>query len=425
MDMKLKMEIKLTKQKILIYCGSGYVFDEIYGPIIESFRGQAAIHLLMADFYLAPRNMDSLERLKTEGKISDYQIVQPYPRNKSAYESHRNIRDILHSLDHRRYDLLLLGSDFYVFDRYLITFARSKGATVVILSTGTMWRVLREHTEGKNHNVKGILRKLFDFGTSWYGAFDSFINYYLFPFIFSGRIFPRNIYDRFAFASNRADSVICFDPLEKEALRKVIPAMKNIFLAKHPASGLCKCGAASQNRAGKKILAAFAGNLAGEPRTDRFNRWVDIIKRALKLIDAGEVHLRLHPRTSNNLTWPHRLLQELQRSGFKVEIIKPLEKSLVDSVCEYEGVIGAPSGSLRVARAVCDRIFVVGVPNNSDGGLDDQKWILGNGEGIRWLEGNEDLGPEHLKAGRKKQNDRLAVTDLLKARLSKLSEAVN
>ena len=69
----------------------------------------------------------------------------------------------------------------------------------------------------------------------------------------------------------------------------------------------------------------------------------------------------------------NKIVLRLENLGYKSKLIDPLEFSLVDTISNYAGIIGAPSGSLIIARELSNQIFVTCLPNCSSGGPDD--WI--------------------------------------------------
>ena len=423
-----------SQQRILMFCGNGYLFSEVFEPIIKDMREEYVIDILLGDYYLTDYTLNSVRQLFSTKKIASYRFIHLNKKHESAFVHHKKMWSIVQSVRQKKFDLLLTGGDFSYFDRYLINLARSVGAIVVVLQTGSIWRILEEYRKMTNRDrgsqsrpsyrksmfhkmwldmLKPFLRKIKWGIKGWGRKLSSFRDYCLFPLIFTKHIFLKNRYDKFAFTSGRANAVICYDTLEIEALERVIPKVKNLYLAKHPLEGLCRCAENLSSASKAKLLVAFAGNLSTELEGYKFKRWINAIKRAIELAGIKEIHLRFHPRTSKNLAWPHKLTEEISKSGCEVKIIDALKVSLSDIICDYVGIIGASSGSLRVARAVCKKIFVVGLPNCSDGGPDDKEWILGNAEGINWIRENEELEMKHFSISSIKIPDRPSVPDIL------------
>src|SRR4029078_2565596 len=71
--------------------------------------------------------------------------------------------------------------------------------------------------------------------------------------------------------------------------------------------------------------------------------------------------------------------------------------SLMESVGQYVGVLGAYSGALRVARAASSRIFVIGLLHAGEPSAIEEPWVLGNAEGIRWIDEHRSIEAEDLQ----------------------------
>jgi hypothetical protein len=411
--------------KVLVYCGGGYIFDEIYRPLIERHNRDWEYVVVLADYYLADVTVETVERLVQEKRVVEYHIVRLPDGSIANCDYHKEFARLVAELSRHCFGLVLLDSDYYLPDRYLLKFAKVQGALAVVLYTSTIWRIVevfrkREGKETvpsptprslggnpltrfakKNERLYAFLSALRRGGRpSWIwrsvrSRLWCLFHHYLYPLLFFRNVFPRNKYDHYAFTSGRADAVIGYDHLEVEALRSIVPAVRDVHLAPHPSTGLCRCSAVT--RARRRLLIVFNGKLGDELQGQKFDRWVRTIKRGITLAGVDEVHLRFHPRTSEQLEWPRRLTEAVGGTGCEVVISDPMKESIPQIACNYVGVIGGPSGSLKVARASCDQMFVVGLPNCGDGTADDQEWTLGTGEGIVWIGEGEELEARHLE----------------------------
>jgi len=421
-DRKIDLD---KKHRILIFCGSGYGFNEFFAPVIEEISQDCAIDLLLGDYYLTDYTLNLVKRLHSESKLSSYRVINPSGRFRSAFERYRTMHSITQSLKAERFDILLLGTDFVLFERYLIDLARSKGALVAILQIGQLIYVLEEYRkltglpiQKKDNSSRNIIRSLRKRAgiikrkveKCWRVVKDQ----YLLPLIFMGRYFSYSPYDRFTFTSGRADLVLCYDPLEIEALKKVIPPVKNVYCVKHPVTGYCKCKTKINQGNRKKLLVTFSGCIDNELAKDKFFRWEEAIKHIVNLTAIDEVHLRFHPRTSPNLNWPRAMLEAVKRLKCEVKVIDALKVSLIDTVCDYVGMLGAPSGALRAARAVCPGIFVTALADCGDPSPWEQEWSLGSAEGINWIRNEEQIQLKHLKVPEIDINNKPSASDILR-----------
>ena len=124
------------------------------------------------------------------------------------------------------------------------------------------------------------------------------------------------------------------------------------------------------------------------------------------------------------LKWPDKLLYDLvQIPGVSVKRINSRETPLADSICDYAGIIGSPSAALVVARAVCDKIFVVAIPDCGRRDLDDQAWSFGYTEGVVVLREGERLQTKHLVVPDKNCDKRTRVDVVLQELLLQRKEA--
>jgi len=414
------------RPRVVLFCGTGYVFDEFFRSLISEKGREWEIVVLFADFYLSQTVRSAVDEFTSRGLISEYLIVPGLQDGNSALKYHKAISSLLKTMESKKCDLLLLGTETYPVDRYLLHYARSKKILSVLITTSTVWRTLlaARPINGKRDLWKGakrLLRKVLqNLKISGY----VFKNFYFYPLFFKQTVFVRNKYDDLVFSAGRSDAVICFYDKEAEAVRKVVRGNGNIHLAKHPAFGLCHCRQIDPAIKKNKILVSFNGNLAHELEGGSFGKWVSTISRAVQLFGATDVVLRFHPRTSKLMTWPQRIKEALRDQGIAVRTSDPQKESIPSIICGFAGIIGGPSGSLRVSRAVCKNVFVVGLPNCSGGGMDDQDWTLGGAEGINWIKEGEELERRHLAIVPATIDDRPSVVQVLDMLLKKENQDV-
>ncbi|MCF7907788.1 MAG: hypothetical protein K9L86_02795 [Candidatus Omnitrophica bacterium] len=424
-------------KRILMFCGNGYTFDEAFGPIIEEIGKSFKVDLLMGSYYFTDRVLNSVKRLHSKGRIDTYKIIHAHRRKQSNFGYHKEIKLIMESIKDKDFSLLLSGGDFDIFNRYLISVARAKGANIAIIQGCQLVHLLakyrkmnrlnlsrNDYCKQKKNDING--RKYrglrYQLGMIKHGALRSLkvINsHYITPFLVSGKFFVPSRYDKFNFTSGRADIVMCYDSLEITALKSMIPKVKNIHLVKHPVHGQCKCKGSLNIELGRKLLVVFSGNIGSELEKYKFERWVGVIKKAIDLENIAEIHLRFHPRTSSALHWPRKMAKSIKDLGCEVKIIDALKTSLVETVCNYVGILGAPSGALRAARAVCPRVFVTALPDCGDPEPFEQEWCLGKAEGINWIKKDEELEPKNLEISEFNMDNRLSVADILCKTLEK------
>ncbi len=410
----------------VLYGSNGYVFEEIFRPLIENLRRDHAVIFLQATYYLNRRTTGALEELRRSGALEEIEIFDPYrSRGEDPLGYHRRLRRLADRVCTDSTRLLVVDSECTVWTKTLISRARCfPRVRVVTLQCGTLWRLLAAYRKAEGidepppygdwrrkpgrprpplrRRVRNrILREVRSRSAVW-------LDHGLWPLLLSGAPLPVTPFDRFMFTVGLADTVLCFDPMEERAVRTLVPHVWDLHVVAHPAQGACRCGGRKRDR---RLLVVFGGMLAEEPDEDRLARWTDVIRQTMRHGRLGAVDIRLHPRTRPEMLWPRRMAEALGRDGLRVRLM-PLEApSLVETACDYTGVLGGPSGGLRVAAAVCPHLFVLGLPNSSDGTPDDQDWILGEASGVRWIRDGrvrtEDLRPVGLAAqgGRPRPED--------------------
>lgn len=402
-----------ARAAVLIFCGNGYGFSEIFKPIITRLAVRADVDLILSDYYLAEHTRTAVDALQKQGALRTWRVVHAFGENQSRWHHHRTLAVLARAFFQTRYALLITGSDFHPIDRYLINEARAHGTKTVALQTGVLTQTLQAYRAqqgfeqscpspahmrraqdliNKNSRcistlLRAVVRAVIRRSALRLKIIQrSLLHHYVLPLLNARTFFLPSPYDRFGFIAGRTDAVIVYDPIERTALQTVVPTVKNVFLAHHPSSGLCQC--AALGKGGLKthhLLVLFGGPVFVEMIQEKFARWVFILARACALQNFEEVHLRFHPRTDPTLQWPHRMADAVRATGATVRVIDALKESLPDSICRYDGVIGLPSGSLRVARAVCPHAFVIGLPDCGEIDESTGSWILGAAEGIRMI----------------------------------------
>jgi len=433
---KTKIFLKDSPQ-ILMFCGNGYSFGEYFKPIIEDLIGDYRIKFLQADYHMTALTIKSLEDFSKREKFS-YQIVHALNRQDSRFNYHREISRLIENLSKESFNSLIVNTDFNLIDRYLISFAKSKRIKVVVIHANVMHsQVLRSYRKNMGirdqrplpQEFKGKISKLRDSQNKIGFIFSyifkrvvsfpqkislhwrKFMNYYLWPGFFSRIIFPENKYDRFHFTCGRADRVICYDPMEVEALKTAVPTVRNVYLARHPSSFYRRT---LSEGAPKKLLVLLTSYLTELP-PEQFHFWIESIKRIVKKVDLDQIDLRFHPRTDKKLTWPKKLIETISNLGVKLEIVDNDKDPLAESAANYVGVVGTVSGSIRTARTSC-KGFVIGLLKAGGDSLSllDQDWMLGASEGISWVETAEEIQDKHLKPFSPSEIDRPTVAEVIK-----------
>jgi hypothetical protein len=437
--------------------GNGYQISELVYEKLQKNRLNSslkdAISSIKNKFFSSKhefiKNL-SADLTSDEFKLNAKKIVKL--SKKTHLKTHIAIRKIINKLDNQSFDLIILNYDNNLMNRFLLDLAKTRKIFSVNLCPYSMSQVIQfflnsdanltkkyspilpvnkpiyfDATKEKNgeslrenwrKTLKkySILRKLNQLVNEIRVFRKDFFREYLYEVLLNKKVFYSGKLVRICFASGLSDFTVCYDPLEIEALKFTVPAVQNIQLLQHPSSGLCRCdGRKSSNR----LLVLFSNHLDSELSGEKFHRWTNAINQIVRIAKTTEIHLRLHPRTSSGLNWPKKLKESCQLPGGQIKIMQGLRTPINESICDYSGVLGTPSASLRVARVSCPHMFVLGMTNCGDGAhgnheyMVSQKWSLGFGEGIEFVSENGPIMESQIKIPTLAYRQRKTVSEFL------------
>jgi len=416
---------RAARPRLLLAWGNPYTFDGSLVPLVPRLAGAYEVHVLMVDFHLTPRVTEQLRRWQAEGVITGFAIVPEY---QDTWRLHRFMALEVRRLRRRNFDVLLTGSVMQVWERYLLACALPPQALRVCL-LGNMARLLthealvRDLLGGKTPDaalaalapppaepppapsVRRALRRIADTpGLAGRARLlwryvelvaqrirarllpdvnnHDFLDRYLLPALLVGRTFPFGKFDSLTqLGTDQFDAAVFVDPLEARAYAALL-GTPNTFVTEHPARGNCRCAQLGTER--HAILSPLSGLMGSNALPDEL---LDLYRRdlgaALHASGAREVHLRLHPRETGQ--WPQQLAEYLRANGVAARIVDA-SRPVREVICEYTGVVGSVSASLRDARGSCDYAFVACMVAPSKPQFANPKFIFGAGEGIAWIE---------------------------------------
>src|SRR3989338_4318640 len=105
------------RPRILIFCGNGYILNEVYLPVVNELSVECSFDVLVADYYLASHAKSLLERLSSTKKIDSFRIIQPFEQRGSMFSYHKRMQLTAQLFLWEGVGLLLLGTDCDIFDR--------------------------------------------------------------------------------------------------------------------------------------------------------------------------------------------------------------------------------------------------------------------------------------------------------------------
>lgn len=424
---------RLNEKKLLISWNNPYVFNEGIVPLIPILAERFQIYIILSDFFMPRALIKLLETWKNEGEIVGYLITPHLDETLKLLLFLKSKKEILQSYN---FNIYLSGSMMQVFDRFLLDLVLPKHCIRICFWLGTTYLMEKEllvgHLlEGNNTNIsmptplitqsagktsnntmyqkliklkkeKGVInviqmilnrliaiirKKVI---SSFINKIDYYANRIIVPGILVGKIFRLDKYDQLTqLGTDKFDVAIFCDEIEARA-HAVLYKNPNIFIAKHPAEGSCRC---HKNKINKSAilspLSGFVGaNYISEENLFLFYR---DLKTVLENTGATSVHLRLHPRETG--TWPYQLRDYLYNKKIEAVIVKA-DRPVREIMCDYIGMAGFASNSMRDARAACNYAFIIGFVKVSKARYANPKFVYGKSEGIDWIEEDGTCNPD-------------------------------
>ena len=167
-----------------------------------------------------------------------------------------------------------------------------------------------------------------------------------------------------------------------------------MILAQHPIFEYCKNN--------KKINNSTLLILVSGPMThsrffiNKIQKWISAIQIVMKLKNPSQIHLRLHPRESKNIIMQFE--NALLLNNINYTILDSNKVSIVDNICDYMGVIGSPSTSLKVFRWATKDTFVLCLDDVTLPGFDGSFLSIGDSTGIKCIDENTFIDLEMLES---------------------------
>jgi hypothetical protein len=425
-----------VKPELLLAWGNTYNFDGLIVPLVPKLARAYRVFVMLVDHLLAPRITAQLERWKDDGTISGYSIA---PDFQDTWRLHLFMAIQVRRLRRRNFRFFVSLTMMQVWERYLLACALPPEAvrlcffpqTTNLLNNEEMMRRLLDGKRQEPIETHGpppskpapplsarrALRRLadapglavrLDLLTRYVRAicdripfpripfprlptanYLQFLNRNLLPALLVGKTFPLGEHDWFTqIGTDQFDAVAFLDPLEARA-HAALFGNPNMFVVEHPALGNCRCGTTSAER--RAILSPLSGLMGRDSiPLETLEVYRRDLTTALRETGANEIHLRLHPNETGN--WPRQLAEFLNKSGVPARIVDAT-LPIREMICDYAGMVGFASGTLRDARGSCDYAFLVGMVAASKTMFPNPKLLLGESEGVDWIEEDGTFAP--------------------------------
>jgi hypothetical protein len=426
------------KPKLLIAWGGGYLFDEVISPLIPLIARDFSVVIMMGDFCSPPRVYEQLSVWQDEGVIVRAYTV---PSPEKGYSHYAYMRSHKKELQDCGFDMCLLSMETTIFERYLFECVLPSSCKKVCISTMVTYLFEREAMvrgllgesdgdksgqqaggDGKRFIAKlfskspwqlcqALIRRLITKKQMASKKVYYIYSRFLLPWLLERRTFPMSETDHLTqLSSGRSDAIIFVDALEVEVHKKLYPNTL-VLEARYPTSGSCRCSGVDTSK--DIVLSPLSGFVGHDKIAEEY---LALYYRDLKTVQehsgARAFHLRLHPRETGD--WPNQLQRYLAERGIVAEIV-PCDKPLRAVTCDYMGVAGFTSNSLRDAEACCNHAFVVGFVGVSKSRYHNPKFVYGEAVGIRWIEEDGNFEPDIFTARERSssKNDAMDVPSLL------------
>jgi len=408
------------KKKLLISWGNPYIFYEVILPLIPKLSEKFSVSLILGSSFLPEKLRQALDELASKKMIDNLWVL---PDHREILKHHLFIKKHLPVWHRHSFNLFLSISGIEIIDRYLIECVLDKACQRVCFWTALGYLLQNEkiarkllgetktaHKPGKISEQK-LFNKIKKRGLSWFlrtGSFyvkslpakfakDFRYNYLdrvILPFLMVKKAFPLNFREKLVRVSaNKIDALVFCDELEAKAFAAFYPGIQTI-VAQYPTQGSCRCNGSRLQK--PAVLVPLTTGISGADQlsADLLTVIYRDIRTVLRETGADTVHLRLHPRESAG--WPKHLADYLKSKGIKAECVSSREP-IKDIICDYAGMTGFASSSLKDARAACDNAIVVGFSAISKKFTSDPKLWFGRSEGIGWIEEDGSFDPEIFK----------------------------
>lgn len=432
------------KKRLLISWGNPYIFYESIIILIPELAKNFSISIILTNTVIPKETFKLLETMKVEKLIERYWIL---PKQKYMFSYHLFIRSRLKIWKAYNYDLFLSTSGILIVEQYLLNCALPIHCVHVCFWAITSYilrnrDLVRKLSKDKNFeqflisekieqsrqydffykflrkikktgSLSVILKIIFQRTKAYINSiFIKKIREYadriLLPMLLVKKTFPLSENDRLSqIAIDKTDVFIFCEQLEAEMFTALFKKT-NLYLAKYPTQGRCRCSGMRHNK--NTVLVPLSVDLGEEE--DFLNFFYRDIKIVLSESGAKTVHLRLHPRTDVFRRWPYQLLEYLRGKGIDAHIVDS-QRPIREIMCDYLGMAGCISNSLRDGRASCDYAFIIGFVSVSKKLTQNPKLLFSSLEGISWIEEDGSYDPAVFKRYKYSPAERKSIDEIL------------
>lgn len=385
------------KKKILIYSGNTYNFEEYLLGIIKKLLDSSSkveITLIQNSFFIeSSKNLYKILYELNKNKNFNYKIYKIYNFKKNLAQ-HYYYTKILENIFIKRFDLLITGTDSYLFDKYLLFYSKKKKLKTILIHSNTLDRYLLK----KNIKLFGKLNITNKFNLNYkkkknilklFSIFPNLINkilikinilveFKILPKIFFNTIFKLNYFDNYIIPSGHTDCVILLDQIDYIVTKNLINN-KNIFYVNHPIKYI------RNFKIEKNTILIALNNYTKKDFNEDVNKWIININSLLKKHKIKKIKIKFHPRTNMKLKWIRHFLSLLPQNK-EVKIFNNNKHSFFETF-NSEIIMAPCTGALRSVANMFGEKSIYCLLNSAgyeDGG--DYEFFLGYNPKISFLD---------------------------------------
>ncbi len=392
------------KKKLLIAIGNAYTFHSIFVPFIQDNNKIFSFTVLVINLYMPKRLLNLLTKWKESGVIDNYYLI-PYAENTRPLELirlHCLMKKVSNIILRKEFDLCVIGSSIYTWERYLTDCALNSSTPIVgiwLTCFGIIGNLSIEdgglsekkaeayindllnekmHIRNKDllietnnvtlyEKVIIVLKLAKRTLVHIYIKYLSFLDRVFLPFLLVRKIFCAGKLDEVTwFGTDRFDVVITFQRVPEIFFRSMYKDAK-VIRVKHLLSDNCRCSGEASSKA-LIILSTIIGT----------EETIDLLVRDLKIVinnsSASHFDIRPHPGTSYREI--DLLVKKLKEESISASITGN-DYAIREIVCDYIGVVGYSSSALIEASEACESVFVVGFEAASKAVFNNPKLNIG------------------------------------------------
>lgn len=407
------------KPRLRIHYGNPYVFAESLLPALPALAQKFEIHLSLEESAHWPDSLlPDLEVLKKSSVIERMWI---FPAPRSLISRHLFLAGHIRENPPEAFDLLLLGTESEVAERYLINAVQKKVVVVVYwpalgyvllnqwIESGAVSASNPPQPEPLRKKIQGLtvgqlirkilLRILSEVRrAAWLlrlavlrrrKAVRRWFDRRLLPLLLRGSSFADSPLDRITSASGgRADYVLFCDTEQPRAFKALFAEHgqtgTTFLTVRHPGARLaCDCDTRGPQESKKNLLLLTSFSEKRRPVPESLLR--SILRDTLVVAQAtGQkiFDVRSHPRS--NRIWDQQIITHLRAHGIVIDDDHaggPIAKI----ACSYQTAAGFGSSAVHVFRAACRRIRIVRFEEATEQIYPGSRAMDPLEEGIHWL----------------------------------------